>query len=199
MNKREWPESVNGASVPYGRPLAELWKIASGPAPARWPAFYAIGRVNTDAAFAILSTFADDRDADARRTTTEVLGRLTDRPEFDSLVCRALRDSAGAVVRTACENRWRQSSGRSSADAAGGGLRNRPAYARRGGAGSGSTGTSRGHRCRRGADDDDRRQRKKGSGVRMPIPRVLGKLASLSESVAVRPRAPAQDVGIRTH
>ncbi len=103
MNKSEWPESVNGASVPYGRPLAELSKLASGPPPARWPAFYAIGRIDTDAAFAILSTFADDRDADVRRTATEVLGRLTDRPEIDSLLCRALRDSAGAVVRTACD------------------------------------------------------------------------------------------------
>ena len=110
MKESDWPESVNGLPVPYGVPLKHLSELASGPAPARWSAFYAIGRINTEAAIVILSDLARARDAHTRRTAIEVLGRVPARPESDSILLSALRDPSGQVARTACDiagaRRW---------------------------------------------------------------------------------------------
>jgi HEAT repeat protein len=110
MKDGDWPESVNGLPVPYGVPLKNLSELASGPAPARWPAFYAIARINTEAAIVILSDLARARDAYTRRTAIEVLGRVPARPESDSILLSALRDPSGQVARTACDiagaRRW---------------------------------------------------------------------------------------------
>jgi HEAT repeat protein len=110
MKDSDWPESVNGLPVPYEVSLKDLAELASGPAPARWPAFYAIGRINTEAAIVILSDFARARDDHTRRTAIEVLGRVPNRPESDLILLSALRDSSGQVARTACDivgaRRW---------------------------------------------------------------------------------------------
>jgi len=67
-----WPESINGQRVPYEQSLEELTVIATGPAPGRWPAFYAIGRIATERALDLL--FASDGHA-VKASTLEPLGR----------------------------------------------------------------------------------------------------------------------------
>jgi HEAT repeat protein len=102
MNVGEWPESVNAARIPYELAIEELAALASGPAPQRWPAFYAIGRVGTEHALELLSAFARDRDPNVRRTAVEVLGHLPTRSQTKALLLDALLDTDGPVVRTAC-------------------------------------------------------------------------------------------------
>jgi len=97
-----WPESLNGERVPYELSVDELTAIATGPAPRRWPAFYAIGRVASERALDLLGTFAADRDPHVRRTAIEVLGHIPDQPRIRSVLLRALRDVDGPVVRSAC-------------------------------------------------------------------------------------------------
>lgn len=102
MNLPEWPEAINGERVPYELSLEQLTAVATGPAPLRWPAFYAIGRVGTQRALDLLGTFAQDHDPHVRRTAIEVLGRFSGQPHVESLLLRALCDADGPVVRSAC-------------------------------------------------------------------------------------------------
>jgi hypothetical protein len=76
MNEHDWPDSINGLPVPYGLSIDALSVLACGSAAARWPAFYAIGRIGTEPARAILSDFVQDRAPYVRRITFELLGRL---------------------------------------------------------------------------------------------------------------------------
>lgn len=112
MKEGEWPENVNGLAVPYGLPIDVLVETANGPAPARWPAFYAVGRLGTEPALQFIRGSAYHRDGDVRRTAVEVLGRLPRSEPNDLLLWRALRDSSGPVVRTACDiagaRRWEE-------------------------------------------------------------------------------------------
>jgi HEAT repeat protein len=97
------PPTINGVSVPYGAPVAELRRAVAAPGPSASAAFAALSADAGSESLAALVEAAASPDWRMRRAAVEavaghVLGRTAAR-----LVLDALGDDSPYVVRTACD------------------------------------------------------------------------------------------------
>jgi HEAT repeat protein len=97
------PDRLNGVPVPYGAPTQELIQQANAAAPACWAAFVALAQDPSSQAQQARFEAARNRDPHVRRAAVEAIASRPVDTEIASVIIRALNDSDGAVVRTACD------------------------------------------------------------------------------------------------
>lgn len=96
------PANVNGVSVPYRAPVAELLRAVAAPGPSAWAALAVSaddGRESLDA----LVEAAASSDWRMRRAAVEAIARHVRGRSAARRVLDALRDESPYVVRTACD------------------------------------------------------------------------------------------------